>query len=79
MRASRPSARPNPLKSKGEGLVYVAFDLLHVDGQDIRSLSSLEREDRLAKMLIKQPASEGVRYSEHEVGGGPEFYKRTCN
>ena len=65
-------------EEQGEGLVYVAFDLLHLDGQDLRSLPYSQRKERLAKMLRKQGATEAVRHSEHQIGGGPEFYARAC-
>jgi bifunctional non-homologous end joining protein LigD len=40
-----------------------AFDLLFIDGEDLRPLPLVDRKERLASAL--QHAPEGVRYSEH--------------
>ena len=47
-------------------LQYYAFDLLHLDGQDLRALPLLERKQKLAE-LIKSAGDLGNRisYSEH--------------
>jgi ATP-dependent DNA ligase len=57
-------------------LVYFAFDLLEVDGDDIAKLPLLERKARLASILEKAPA--GVSYSEHQGGDGEVFRKAAC-
>jgi ATP-dependent DNA ligase len=59
-----------------DSLVYFAFDLLEVDGEDIAKLPLLERKARLAELLKKPPA--GVAYSEHEGGDGEVFRKAAC-
>jgi bifunctional non-homologous end joining protein LigD len=53
-------------------LVLFAFDLLWLDGKDLRGESLLARKERLAK-LIPGTASGVVRRSEHVVGDGPSF------
>ncbi|HEX8770586.1 MAG TPA: non-homologous end-joining DNA ligase [Acidimicrobiales bacterium] len=62
----------------GHGLVYFAFDLLHVGSQDLRSSTFLERKERLAAMLSKPTLAAAIRYSEHQVGGGLNFHHRAC-
>jgi bifunctional non-homologous end joining protein LigD len=57
-------------------LIYFAFDLLDVDGEDIAKLPLLDRKARLAKVLKRAPA--GVTYSEHEGGDGEVFRKAAC-
>jgi ATP-dependent DNA ligase len=57
-------------------LVYFAFDLIEVDGEDIAKQPLLVRKARLAKLLKKAPA--GVTYSEHEGGNGEVFRKAAC-
>jgi bifunctional non-homologous end joining protein LigD len=37
-------------------LVFIAFDLLHLDGRDLRRLPLIERKAMLAKLLAKLPA-----------------------
>ncbi|WP_190843488.1 non-homologous end-joining DNA ligase [Microvirga sp.] len=57
-------------------LVYVAFDLLFLDGEDLRGLPLEERKHRLSKLLAKAPAT--IRVSEYRIGGGKALYKQTC-
>ena len=52
-----------------EGLIYFAFDLLHLDGDDLRHAPLLECKEQLAEMLAGAPAA--IRYSEHLAGDGP--------
>jgi bifunctional non-homologous end joining protein LigD len=56
--------------------VFYAFDLLHLDGQDLRALPLLERKQRLEALLGR--SSEHVRYTEHVVGNGADVYARAC-
>jgi bifunctional non-homologous end joining protein LigD len=58
------------------GLVYFAFDLLELDGEDVAKLLLLERKERLAKLLKDPPT--GIVYSEHEGGDGEAFRRAAC-
>jgi bifunctional non-homologous end joining protein LigD len=58
-------------------LVYFAFDLLWLDGEDLRPLPLLERKARLAALLDGQQGS--IRYSDHVVGDGPRFFARASD
>ena len=70
-------ALQNLLSREGRGqLVYYAFDLLHLDGYDVRPAPLLERKALLARAL--EGAGDEVRLSEHVEGGGPEFFARAC-
>ena len=62
--------------SGGGGLVYFAFDLLELDGEDVAKLPLLERKARLAAMLKNPP--EGIAYSEHAGGDGEAFRRAAC-
>ena len=53
-----------------------AFDLLVMDGKDIRSLPLDDRKAALAKLLRK--AKPGIRYSEHISGDGKMIFERAC-
>ncbi|MBW3552224.1 MAG: DNA ligase D [Gemmatimonadetes bacterium] len=59
----------------GEPLLY-AFDLLHLDGEDLRRKPLLERKAALAALLDGAP--ERVRYSDHVIGRGPAFFEQAC-
>jgi bifunctional non-homologous end joining protein LigD len=58
------------------GLVYFAFDLLELDGENVAQLPLRERKERLAKLLKNSPA--GIVYSEHEGGEGEAFRRAAC-
>ena len=53
-------------------VVFYAFDLLELDGEDIARLPQLERKERLERLLSRLPADAPVAYSEHIVGRGEE-------
>jgi DNA ligase D-like protein (predicted ligase) len=52
-------------------LVYVAFDLLYLDGEDLRALALDARKARLEKLLAGAGAS--IRYGAHFLGDGKKF------
>lgn len=59
------------------GLVsFYAFDVLHLDGRDLRNMVIEERKRILKDLLVEH---EKVKYSEHVIGGGEDFYKAACN
>jgi ATP-dependent DNA ligase len=60
----------------GAPLVYYAFDLLELDGEDVANMTLLERKERLAKILKKPPV--GIAFSEHEGGDGDAFRRAAC-
>jgi DNA ligase D-like protein (predicted ligase) len=64
------------LKAAIEGrparLVFVAFDLLHFDGLDLRRRPLLSRKEILWRLL--EPAEGIIQYSQHVDGHGPEFF-----
>jgi bifunctional non-homologous end joining protein LigD len=68
--------------SEGEngGHVYYAFDLLHLNGKDLRSAPLTERKRALAELLQSAPKdlAPTLRLSEHVVGQGPEFFQKAC-
>jgi bifunctional non-homologous end joining protein LigD len=54
-----------------------AFDLLEIEGEDLRPLQLEQRKGRLARVL--QDAPEAHRYSEHMDGpDGPAMYAHAC-
>ena len=56
-------------------LAYYAFDLLFLDGSDMRALPLVERKEKLRALLDKLPKSAGaLRYSDHSRGGGARFF-----
>ena len=61
---------------EGDRLVYFAFDLLHLDGDDLLLKPLLMRKERLAEIL--KGASIGLQYSDHIIGQGGEFFRHAC-
>jgi bifunctional non-homologous end joining protein LigD len=53
-----------------------AFDLLELDGKDLRARSLEVRKDRLAKLIAKAPAD--LRFSEHVEGDGAVIFLHAC-
>ncbi|WP_143827895.1 DNA ligase D [Anaeromyxobacter sp. Fw109-5] len=56
-------------------LVYFAFDLLHLDGEDLTSRPLLERKAALAGLLGDGGV---VRYAPHFEGRGPDVHREAC-
>ena len=54
-------------------LLYCVFDLLYLDGKDLRSLPLLERKQALEAVLPKSPL---LLYSAHVVGAGKKAFAR---
>jgi bifunctional non-homologous end joining protein LigD len=62
--------------SRRDRLLYYAFDLLYLDGFDLRGAPLAERKRLLAELLAD--ASERILYAEHLDGDGPEIQERAC-
>jgi bifunctional non-homologous end joining protein LigD len=56
--------------SRNSPVVFIAFDLLYLDGSDLRRMPLIERKKRLKEVLTP---NEVVRYSEYFTGTGPEI------
>lgn len=55
---------------------FFAFDVLEIDGDDLRELPLLERKRRLRAILPRH--SSDVRYVDHVRGRGSEFFRLAC-
>src|SRR5882757_11167151 len=64
----------NELKGKSKSIVMVAFDLLYLNGYDLRKLALIERKSHLKKLIIKT----AIQFSESFDVDGPEMYKHAC-
>jgi bifunctional non-homologous end joining protein LigD len=71
----------------GEGaregrLVYYVFDLLHLDGYDVRAAPLEARKELLARLMAETGSDRDqpgvLRLSEHVVGNGAEFQAQAC-
>lgn len=59
-------------------IVFVAFDLLHLNGRDIRPLALGERKAALAECLPEPSDASRIRFSEHLVGDGARMLQEAC-
>ena len=58
-------------------LTFFAFDLLYRDGWDLTAVAIEDRKAALADII--SPSAQGMlRYSDHQIGRGPEFLHRAC-
>ena len=58
-------------------LAYFVFDLLFMDGFDLRRAPLIERK-RVLQMLIKEAKPSRIRYSEHIEGDSAAIYRNAC-
>jgi ATP-dependent DNA ligase len=58
-------------EGRTDELVFFAFDLLFIDGENIASLPLVERKSKLKRLFRKKV--DGLLYSEHVAGDGPRF------
>jgi bifunctional non-homologous end joining protein LigD len=64
--------------SEGGVIEYYVFDLLELDGKDLRSRPLIERKATLRKLLGTLPARVPVSYSEHVRGSGHKVLEAMC-
>jgi len=58
-------------------LAYFAFDLLHLDGDDLRPSPLLARKEKLSG-LVGKSGHGPIRYSDHIAGRGGDFLGECC-
>lgn len=61
---------------KDRGIVYLVFDLMNYEGYDIRCAPLSERKALLAELI---PPMDQVRFVDHVLGEGEEFYRAACS
>ncbi len=66
----------NALDDRTIHIVYYAFDLLRINGEDLTALPLIERKERLQKAV---PTDEHLRYSDHIIGEGRSFFAITAD
>jgi bifunctional non-homologous end joining protein LigD len=59
-------------------MVYFAFDLLFVDGEDLRGEPLLARKERLESLLRPAGDKGALRYSEHFLEPGETMLRQAC-
>jgi bifunctional non-homologous end joining protein LigD len=68
------SVLQNELKGKSDKIALVAFDLVYLNGYDLRKLPLAERKALLKKLIAKT----AIQFSESFEVDGPEMFKHAC-
>jgi bifunctional non-homologous end joining protein LigD len=68
------SVLQNNLRGKSDKIVLIAFDLLYLNGYDLRKLPLDERKALLKKLIAKT----AIQFSESFEVDGPEMFKHAC-
>jgi bifunctional non-homologous end joining protein LigD len=63
---------------RSERMVYFAFDLLQLNGEDVTALALSDRKALLQKILERQPKDGAIRYSQHIEGKGAAMFAEVC-
>jgi bifunctional non-homologous end joining protein LigD len=70
-------ALQNALSDPDAGaLTYFVFDLLYLNGYDLRGATLLDRKRLLEQILPSK--QEVLRYSQHVLGSGEQFFAQAC-
>ncbi len=59
-------------------LVYFAFDLLEIDGEDLAGAPQSARRERLERLFRGVPATGPLRLAQQVPGGGAEIFAAAC-
>ena len=68
--------RGHGAQSEATPLSFFAFDLLSLDGEDLRPLTNIERKERLEALLHDAPLP--IVVADHIIGGGEALFKTMC-
>ena len=71
-------ALQNALADGGDGIAYYAFDLLQLDGDDLRGEPLVARKAALRSLLRGARASGPLIYSDHIEGQGDNVLRQSC-
>ncbi|MBI1275523.1 DNA ligase D [bacterium] len=72
------SALKQSLSESGDDLTYYAFDLLYLNGEDLRTLPLLARKKQLSALLDKRTHAK-IFLSEHFSSHDDSFYQKACS
>jgi bifunctional non-homologous end joining protein LigD len=63
-------------RGRTDRLNFYAFDLIYLDGRDLRKLPLIERKEKLRALLEGAPAL--LQYSDHFETNGADLFKSAC-
>ncbi|TLM77116.1 MAG: ATP-dependent DNA ligase, partial [Actinobacteria bacterium] len=72
------SALQQAIGTHPERISLVAFDLLHLNGHDLRALPTLTRKGLLQHLLAEEDAASPLRFAEHVAGDAGALFEVAC-
>ena len=64
--------------SRSDRMIYYVFDLLRLDGEDLREEPLVERKERLRELLGEEGENAAVRFSDHFTEPGKVMLQHAC-
>lgn len=64
------------IRDEGSGMIFMAFDLLELDGKSLTKSPLIERKRALCHLL--EGSSDAIRYSDHIIGSGETLFETMC-
>jgi bifunctional non-homologous end joining protein LigD len=68
------AALPSAIANQPHRLLFYAFDLLHLDDNDLRDQPLIERRERLRGLIGGRAKTGPIQFSEHVVGSGAQVF-----
>ena len=72
-------ALQNALSERTGRMAYYLFDLLHLDGKDLRQHPLIERKEMLRELLSSSTGKGPLIYSDHVIGKAAEVFAQACH
>ncbi|WP_454597083.1 DNA ligase D [Qipengyuania sp. SM2507] len=63
-------------QGEDDALIYHAFDLVELEGEDLTDLPNIERKERLEALLGEAPPP--LHVADHVIGAGEKLYRAMC-
>ncbi|MDQ6703052.1 MAG: DNA ligase D, partial [Pseudomonadota bacterium] len=63
---------------RNETIAFYVFDLLYLNGHDVKPLPLLQRKEILEQVISAAPPGGPLRYSAHFASGGEELLQHVC-
>lgn len=65
-------------EGRTDEMVYYVFDLMRLDGEDLRGEPLVERKQKLREFLSEQPENGALRFSDHFLEPGKTMLEHAC-
>ena len=72
-----PSFEPLHSRKHDKAVPLLAFDLLELDGAELRKQPLIDRKSKLQKLLAR--AKDGIEFNAHIEGDGNTIFEHVCN